>query len=294
MESHLELLQSLYEHLKSTYMRSITDKIENSVYLGLLNLKSKTKRMRLLLDAAVPGSGLEQDLLKQLLQLRYVEYVDQKMRITLTSNGIWEAEKSLGLVDFDRLLGFIDKKWFNCFADFKKTISDREKIILFTTLGARAFSEHSSVNLRNDEVHDGWKKAVNLVSDFLFENQIIKDREVKNLLLKKTSLHPVIHFFRYSENLPKITEGIWIGKNLNYYLDLYKDGQIAIEKLVFLFDIVFEEKIDLPLVEKVYDFCKKVAYDMSAKVFSFDKHFFATPDYDDLIRAALRRLALGT
>jgi len=299
MVKHIELLLNLYENLKNTYKRSQSGKIEDSVYFALLNLGSQTRRMRLLLDAAIPAISLKHGLLEKLIKLNYVEYIDRKMKITLTSIGIWEAEKRLNIINSEQLTNFIEKKWFNCFADFKQPLSEKEKIILLTTLAIRAFSKDSAVDLKNEKFHTGWADAVSLACEFLYENKITSDKKIKDILLpntqKKMSLHPVIHFFRYSEYLPKKTNGIYIAKgNNNYYLDIYRESRINIDNLVFLFDIIFQDKKNYILMDKVYEFCQKSSYDISVKVFPLRKHIFSTPDYDDLIRKALRELIVSS
>src|SRR5665811_979925 len=64
-----------------------------------------------------------------------------------------------------------------------------------------------------------------------------------------TGLTPVVKFFRYSEYLPKKTDGIFIAKQLNYYLDL--DSEVAIDKgkLAYLFGLILEEKADFTTAE---------------------------------------------
>ena len=299
MGKHIELLLKIYENLKSTYIRSQSGKVEKSIYFALLNLKSKNKRRRLLQESAILTMSLNNKQLERLIKLNYLEYMDQKMKVTLTSLGIWESENQLKIINSKQLLGFIENKWFNCFSEDKKPLSDREKVILFTTLATRAFSKDSAVDLRNEKYYTGWADAVSLACDFLYKNKIISDKKTKDIVLpdpqKRTSLHPILHFFRYSEYLPKQTNEIYIAKgNNNYYLNIYQDSQFNIDSLVFLFGIIFQDKMNFELMDKVYDFCQKTSYDISVKVFPPHKHIFSTPDYDDLIRTALRKLIVSS
>ena len=290
MEEQLELLIKLYEKLKNTFIRNHKSKVGESIYLSLLNLGSKTKRMRILQEAAVPVMSLRVEYLKQLINLNYVEYIDKKRNICLTSFGIWQAENILNVIDAKELLGFIDNKWFNCFTDFNRPLSDKEKVILFTLLAVRAFSKNSAVELKNENCHDGWVKALRLSFDFLHKNQIISDKNLLSSMAEETkSLQPVIHFFRYSEYLPKQTNGIFIAKGTNsYYLDLYKHGKVDVQSLIFLFEIIFQDKMDFVLMDKINEHCQKTSYDISIKVFTLDKHIFSTPDYDNLVKKSLR------
>jgi hypothetical protein len=106
---------------------------------------------------------------------------------------------------------------------------------------------------------------------------------------KKKSLVPIIHFFRYSEYLPKLTNGIYVARgNNSYYLNLFKNGKINEDDLAFLLNMIFGDKLDYILIENIYEFCNKISYDISPKVFDFPKHIFATPEYDFLIQKSLR------
>ena len=100
-------INQLYSKLKDTYIRNKQGKPNTSVLLGLVDLSSKTKRMKLLKEAAVPSILVNQYKLEELFKLDLVQYVDQKQNVTLTSKGIWKAEKNLGLLADDLVTDFI-------------------------------------------------------------------------------------------------------------------------------------------------------------------------------------------
>ncbi|MFC1874091.1 hypothetical protein ACFLYX_02180 [Chloroflexota bacterium] len=288
-------LNKLYSKLKETYIRNKQGKTNKSVLLGLVDLSSKTRRMRLLKDAAVPVIQIDQNNIKELFEFNLIQYIDQGKNITLTSKGIWQAEKSLGLLEDDTVTDYIENKWFECFKDINQELVEREKIILFTTLAVRAFSEQSSVNLKKgDRVDNAWRDAVEKAFDFLLENGIIKDKTLKEALFGgegyKPSLNPVKNCFRYSENLPKKTNGLYVAKSLKYFLNLENTGEIDINDLVFLFEAIFKDKVDFELMEKINSFCRDMSYAKSAQV--FDNHIFASPSYDDLVKESLRKMVM--
>lgn len=295
MEEQLELLKELHKKLKDTFIRDYKNNVTESIYFALLNLKSKTKRMRILQKAAVPALNLNSNHLEQLINQKYVEYIDKKRNICLTSFGIWYVEKILDIIDTKELIGFINDKWFNCFADFNRPLSDKEKVILFTLLSVRAFSKNSAVELNNENCHDGWAKALNLSFDFLHKNQIISDENLLSSMTKESkSLQPIIHFFRYSEYLPKQTNGIFIARgNNSYYLNLCKPEKLDVQSLIFLFEIIFQDNMDFVLMDKINEHCQKTSYDISVKIFKLDTHIFSTPDYDNLIKQALRKIIVS-
>ncbi len=299
MEEKIELLKQLHAKLKECYLRDSKEKASDSLLLALLNLKSTTRRMRILIDASIPSSSIRKDLLEELIRAELVQFIERRKRLTFTTKGIWEIESFLNLVNNELLLRFIDKKWFNCFEKEKQSLNEKEKVILFTTLAVRAFSEESSVDLtKGQKVHDAWKEAVEETVDFLCDNKIISDRNLKtNLFIGKsgkTSLHPVIHCFRYSAEIPPKTNGIYIAKNLKYFLNLYRDAKIDIDELTFLFELVFENNFEVKMLQNVYEFCRSLSYEKNVSVFLVDKHIFAQPDYDDLIKVSLRNLLINS
>lgn len=297
MEDHLVFLEKLYKKLKESYLRSKPSKNTKSIFLGMMDFSSRNKRRRLLADASVniQTYQAEPELIDKLIKLKYINYIDQKKNtITLTSRGIWEAENSLKIIDQNLLLAFIEKKWFDCFSDVEP-LTEKEKVILFTLLAVRSFSEDSAVDLRDiQKTGEGWAEAVTLAYDFLFKHSIIKDADLRDSLFKGSknmaSLEPVKHCFRYSENLQKKTNELFIAKPLRYFLNLNIEREAIKDELSFLFNIIFEDKLDYILIGKTNDFCRKTSYDIWVKVFTYEKHVFANPDYDDLILSSLRKL----
>jgi len=192
MDNQLELLIELHKKLKDTFIRDYESKFQKSIYCSLLDLGSKNKRMRILRKSAVPAISLNSNHLEQLINQNYVEFIDKKRNVCLTSFGIWHVENVLDIVDTKALLDFIEKKLFDCFADFNRPLSDKEKVILFTLLSVRTFSKNSAVELNNVNGHDGWEKALYSSFNFLYENEMISDESLLSFMTQETkSLQPV-------------------------------------------------------------------------------------------------------
>ena len=299
MDPGLQFLEKLYSKLKECYLRGNNGKCPQSLLFALLDYKSSTRRMRLLIDAAVLTKIEKPEILDQLSRLGLIQFIDVKRSVTFTAKGIWQIEKELKVIDADVLIDFIDKKWFDCFKKESQALSDKEKVILFTALAARAFSEQSSIDLtKKDKIHDAWKETVEKVVDFLFANKIIADPSLRQSLFVgkksgKTTLHPVVYCFRYSADIPQKVNGLFVAKNSRYFLNIYRDEKIAIEELSFLFELVLGDNFGSDLLDKVFKFCQEISYEKSIVVFSVDKHNFAQPDYDDLIRASLQKVLLN-
>jgi hypothetical protein len=296
MDEHIILLKQLYGKLKDVCLRKDPNKFKKSVLFGLLNLSSRNKRRPLLIDASVSILKVNYALAEKLLSLNFLRYIDEEKHITLTLRGIWEIENKSQLIDNDALLNFIEDKFFDSYTS--KPLKDNEKVILFTLLAARAFSEDSSVDLRKDQaVHTAWQDMVSLAFDFLYENNIIDDSQIKTTLFKgkkdQASLNPVKHCFRYSENLPKKSHEAFVVKPLRYFLNIYKNNQTSSSDLTFLFKLVFQNKLNHILISKVNNFCTDASYNMRVKVFNTSVHNFANPDIDDLVENALHELLIA-
>ncbi len=292
METSLEALDIFYSNLRNEYLRAPKGKSLDSVFLGLLDLGSMNRRRPLLLKAALPSSSLSHKLRKDFLASGHLQYIEQDTKVSLTTKGIWEVEFASGIIDVNKLLAFIDRKWLDCFTETRKRLSDREKVVLFCALASRAFSRETAVDLTSPNTDNAWAQTINLANEFLLGNDFIRDKEIGALLEKQAALRPVANFFRYSEHLPKATGGLWHATKLKYYLDFQHQNDLSQDTLVFLFGLVFEDKLDLHLAGLVFDFCKKVAYDMSASVFTLGGCSFASATFDDTIERALRKLAI--
>jgi hypothetical protein len=231
--------------------------------------------------------------------MKYLQYIDQKANITLTSKGIWELESKLNIINNNALITFIEDKLFDCFKNIRQSLTDKEKVIVFTALAIRAYSKESAIDLTttNERIIEAWRSIVEAVAEFLYENRIVTTGDIRKELFKdkrhKTALNPVIHFFRYSEFIAKKSNGLFYAKGRKYYLDLYKNNTLNIDDLTFLLGTVLGDKVDSEIIDKVNSFCSDISYGKSVEVYSLSKHIYATPDYDELIRNALRNLIIN-
>jgi hypothetical protein len=172
-------------------------------------------------------------------------------------------------------------------------LNDKEKVILFSLLALRAFSKESSIDTgRGDEAYNKAVKNIIInLSEFLFNNHIITS-SIRNELEGKKLLGTVSHFFRYSEHIPKKTDGLYVALRPNKYFINISDenGQVNIDDLIFLFSKVVEDKLNYQHANLIKDKCVEGAYSMSTNIFDPTKHKFANTKYDDLIEQALRKL----
>jgi len=289
-------LLSMYDNLRSAYVAQKQKLVQGSVFLGLMAMGSKNKRMRVLLDAAVPASALG-SVANELSRRGLAERAAADGRLTLSSRGIWEAEQTKGVLDPSALLAYIDEKWFRCFDDIQAAVTDKEKILLFVLLSARGFSSSTGVNLHITKAFEAWTDTVVSTSRFLFANGLTGDTGAEAELRTdgaRGGLQPLVNFFRHSMYLPKKTEGIFVARNMNYFLDLESESRVEQSKLSYLFGLVLGGKADLAMADQVHAYCRERAYELAAKVRPAGSPSFASSQFDQLIEAALRSLALKT
>ena len=171
-------------------------------------------------------------------------YAGADRRITLSAKGIRTAEQIKGVLELDGLLSYVDNKWLSLFDEVGGTLSDKERLVLFALLAARSFSPATGANMTRKDTFGAWTELLISSSAFLKERGFSQDLELVTALSTSNAgpgLHPLRNFFRYTENLPPKTDGIYLAKGNVYYLDLLRDGTIDKTKLTFLFKLVLAE-----------------------------------------------------
>ena len=98
----------------------------------------------------------------------------------------------------DIFLSFINKKYFasNTSSSLdKKELDDREKVILYTLIAARAFSKDSCADLKaKDTVKDKWLELLERSYDNLVSLRVITKLSKADFLLKTGNEHLLVVF----------------------------------------------------------------------------------------------------
>jgi hypothetical protein len=199
-----------------------------------------------------------------------------------------EVEKDRETLDVGGLLDFIDSTYFDLF-EKRKPLTEREKVIIFSMLSARAFSEESSVDMRKDDsVKDAWKDVLISSYNKLRELGIINKLAPEELMIDCGIEHPASHLIRHTDQLPRKTKAIYkaIGKN-KYYLDVEDNGSVSVEKLAYLFWLVLGDKATPDNIDSIHEYCTKTAYDASIYVYDMAEHKYSSPRYDAIMRDGL-------
>lgn len=259
-----------------------------SVLLSCLQVK-KNVRYRLLSDASIDKFGVASRELQDLLAGGFIRESAEMSRYSITAKGIWEIETEEGILSQRRLVDYLDLKNFDLFSK-KSRLTSKEKVIVLSLLAARAFSESSCVDLKKDDATmNGWGRVIEKAYELLRALGLISNLEREKLLKTEGNEHPVSHLIRHTDALPRKTKGLYTapGKQ-RYYLDLSDEREIPMDKVAFMFRLVFEGHLDLDGMDRVLKFCNKVAYDDAILVFELASHIFSNPSFDEVVKEGLR------
>lgn len=293
IEEYLNELMKIYSKLKQSVIRIVGSDLSKSLLFYLIDKKSENIRYRFLMDAAVDVTMINREILERLLHERYVNLIDNKSKIILTVRGIWQAEQLHGVCNHDKLLSFIENKWFK-FKETSMPLKDMEKLVLFVLLMLRSYSEDSPIYIRanNDSYSEKLKQITCDLGDFMYSKNLISEKKYeKELARTDTRLPAINHFFRHTDKIAKKVGGYFMASGSKYYLNLYNNNaDDMVSKLAMLFSKVFEKSLSYSLMQEIMKKAADTAYVQSIDMFDQSKHIFAKTEYDDVIEQALRRV----
>lgn len=267
---------------------------KDSILLSFFDVKSNV-RYRALEFAAISNENIPELILSNLLKDNFIRPSDEINKYTITAKGVWVIERKNKNITEDSIVNQLDEKFFDVYLDNKK-LSDREKVILFSMISARAFSEEAPIDLKKDEYAlDAWKRILDNSYNKLHEIKIIKKMNEEELYGKQGNEHNVSNLIRHTDSLPKKTKGLYKVKvPQKYYLDIYSNNSLSKEKLEYLINIIFvtNKNMEIDNVDEINDFCLKIAYEEAHNIYDFKNHTFISPDYDDIVKDALKEVLL--
>ncbi len=266
-----------------------------SLLVSCLEVKNNV-RFALLSEASIGSESTDAQTVSELASKGLIRETDEPGRFTITAQGIWEVESTEQVLDVAALIDYLDRKNFALFS--KAHLTDKEKVVIFCLIAVRAFSENSCVDLHlDDATMEAWRGIIEKSHDLLLQLNVVPNLTRGELLRTKGTERPVSHLIRHTDALPRKTKGIFRAPGRQrYFLDLFDGVNIPLERLSFLFRLIFEGNLGVAGMETVLDFCRTTAYDDAIQVFDFSggragssEHLFAKPAYDDVIREALHR-----
>lgn len=280
---HKYHLEKFYEKLKEVLVKN--KKYKESMIISMFDINAN-KRMEFLENGALSDSEIPPDVIKDLIEKEYIRNGAKLENYVLTAKGVWLLETKNGLIDNEKLISAIDEKFFSYSADMNKRLTDREKIVIFSFISARAFSKDSVVDLMDDIRVEHWGKIIQESCKILKKLGVV-ETDADDILQQKGNEHPVSSLMRHIDILPRKTRGIYraLG-NRRYYLELYEDSLLSIKKLAYLFWRVLDGKLSLDNRSNILEFCNHIAHSECVYIFDINKHEFSVPSYDNDIKEA--------
>lgn len=282
-------LNKFYQNLHTNIIKKKKKVKENSIIIAFLDSTSND-RYKLLNESAISAHKIPSNTLTELENKNFVRNTDILNHYTITAKGIWEIETKNDLISEQNLINYLDQKLFNVYNFSNKPLSDKQKVIIFSMLAARTFSEKSSIDLKiDDNILNVWEEIVEKSYEKLNSLKLISKLEKKDLYGKAGTEHPVSNLYRHTDELPKKTKGIFkaLGKQ-KYFLDIFKDSEISNENLNFLFNLIFDKNVlSSTEIYEISNFCNDIASNKNIYIFDPREHIFLNPKYDGIIRDVL-------
>lgn len=285
-------LKRFYISLKNGLIREKKFK-NNSVLMSFLETRSAS-RFKILNESTISSNEIPRNILESLLERNYIQSFSNIENYVITAKGVWHYETRLKLLDEEKLLSYINKKFFADSKAYKQEISnldDKEKVILFTMIAARTFSDKSSVNLRpNKKLQDKWLELLEASYNFLKDLKKINKITKEELFNKSGNEHIASSIFRHNNRMVQKTNSIYTYTGgQEYFLNLYdlETLKFSTEKLSYLFWKIFKGELSGEMVDKIIDYCNNVSKVKSIYLFDLKEHIFSLPYYDEKIRDSL-------
>ena len=277
-------LNKFYNNLRETLENKKKLKHESCLISLTFGVKSND-RNDLIKSAAVGKEEISSTEIDELTELNFIREIENTGKFEITALGIWNIEQQ-SVIDSEGLISYIDKERFLVEV---KGMSDKEKIIIFSMICGRAFSNDSQIDLMNQDLLENWSDILDKSFEKLKEMQIIKmtSNSWKKSLYKKGTEHPVSVIIRHTDALPKKVNRIFRAPgDQKYYLDLTKNGKIDLDKLAYLFKKIFENNLNVTNVDEILDHCKSI-FIKNANFLYENGSPFSHPKYDfDINEAA--------
>ena len=218
-----------------------------SVFLKILTSSRKTDVLQKINDCSLHRKEFDKDIKESLIEKDYIQSLDNNFGYyIITFKGLWEYEKSRNIINLEHLLNELNTTYF---VSEKKSLSNKDMVLLLTFIGCRFYSEDCMLELKKDITSDenlNFSNLIKEVTQILLDNDLIK-KKVDLKFLKQTNVSQYC-LARVSE-LKKITHSIYRDDKRDdktiktYYLDIcYQNNTIDVDRLKFLYNILFNGK----------------------------------------------------
>jgi hypothetical protein len=287
------VLNSLYEKLVQNLVLSRKKLIKKSVLLTLMKLSSNDT-FKIVSNSSRSFEASFNRELNSLEKMGLISHPDDKDKmdeVVISVKGIWYVENSVGVLELDDILTYIQNTKFE-FSKARQELNDTEKVILYSLLAVRVFSQNIPMDLNTPELCSKWKEIIeDITIPFLQTKNLIM---LKSVIDKKTGIEdPISYLMRHANDLPKKTNNLFVPTKRNqYYLALNTDNRNkCVSQMMYLFKKMVPDMCAMDLTDDIYGFLCTVAHNQSLYVTtSFE---FITSTWDQIIKECLDQIYLG-
>lgn len=287
------LLSILYNKLVDNLMLHHKKILDQSVFLTLLKLSSNDT-YKIISNSSVKFENTFHKEVNGLTNLNYARYSDDKEKldeVVITAMGIWYIEESKKVINISKVLKYIQSTKLE-FPKAKQDLTDNEKIIIYSMLAVRTFSEEVPMDLSSSNLCTNWQDIIeNKIVPHLRENKIIR---LESVIDKKTGNEdPISYLLRHANDLPQKTNNLFTTTKRNkYYLSINNDDQgKCLSQISFLINKIIPNIDSDQFSSDVFLFLCDVAHNQSLYVLpSFE---YINNQWDKRIKESLEQLYLG-
>jgi len=292
IEELVYVLNNFYNKLKNNILRD-RKLMNDSVLWTLIQVQAK-KREEYLNTSFYSSDKFSSGVLKELLNLEFIDSSQAnngELVFTMTAHGIWEIEKNNNSFSEIDLINFIQEKYFK-FSASQKPFEDKEKIAVLALLCIRNFSYKVSMDLNTEKNRERWEKIFNKVFYFLNNEGFLKDKynSFENFINKNGSEHPVQTLMRHLNDLHIKSGRIYDSSknNSTYILNIFEGNKLHIDRLKYIFKLVFPNISNYQTALDIANFCIEIANN-NAKYVITDFQFI---DYkhDEIIKEIITEI----
>lgn len=286
MNKELQFLGKYYSNLEENLVLEKRKRFKSLIF-SLMKTTSNT-RFGILENSSLQDYRTPDSILTKLKSDGLIRNSSKIGRSVITAKGIYRIEKLKGILEEDTIVSHIDREYFDLPMKIGP-LNDKEKVILFSMVAIRAFSEDSTVDLKKGETAlNAIQSLLEKAYDFLDKNRFIDNLGKSDLYGRRGNEHPVSNLIRHAVDLPKKTRGVYKCEGQQrYFLDLYKGSFVEIDKLAYIFFLIFGEKIEPEIKSEIENFCHKIPYELSIYIFEMGHHKFANPSFDKTISESI-------
>lgn len=266
-------LKKFYEVLKENTQKHKKTKVPSAI-LAALSIKS-TDQAKIIRESAIKPPELSKQDISSLELHGFIRKYGNSDYV-ITARGVWQCEQEESTITINKLLEYMQDKYYTFDKIEEKELTPKFKIILLAMLALRAFSKNNPLNLRtNREQLDKWKLILEKCDACLKETAVIPSSELSQIFTSENKTeHPVSYVFRHVEALAQGTRGLFQNPGgQKYYLEVYDNEKKELneDKLITLFQqIFFKTNLTSENKRKIEETIMSLYNDYSIQIYDFE------------------------